>query len=135
MTLPTVEGNPFLLQFFGNKSESQSGVVPNIFLPTVNQSSYTTMFSNGNPFFNFGPGSNTDVIPFNASGFFASAPFVSITQAPYRPLSYYTPAPLTPEPPQRPFTEEVRPPSTPSLLDLIPHKIGGGRKTRSELSE
>ncbi|XP_011142823.1 serine protease snake-like [Harpegnathos saltator] len=68
------------------------------------------------------------------TGPYASAPFASVTQAPYRPPSYNIPAPLRPQPPapQRPFSEEVRPPTTPSLLDLIPIKIGS-TKTRSEL--
>lgn len=134
VTLPSVEGNPFLLQLYDNKSESQSGIVPNIFLPTENQSSHVATFSNGNPFLNFGLDSKIDIVPFNASGPFLPAHSAPVTQAPYR-LPYYT-APSRPELPifQRPFSEEIRPSTTSSLLDLTPIKIGP-KRSRSELSE
>lgn len=124
VTLPSVESNPFL-QFYDNKSESQSLTI--ISLPIKNQSSHVAV-SSGNPFLNFGPDSRIDTVPFNASG-----PSVPVTQAPYRPPSHHTLESPRPQPPtsQRPFSEEVRPPITPSLLDLIPIKT----RTRSELSK
>ncbi|XP_032672797.1 uncharacterized protein LOC116844838 [Odontomachus brunneus] len=129
VTFPSVEGNPFLSQFYGNKSESQSGVVPNIFLSTKNQSSYAITFSNSNPFLNFGSGSKIDTIPSNTSGPFPPAHFAT-----YRPPPYYISTSTRPEPTyQRPFSEEIRPPTTPSLLDLTTSNKFGSTKTRSKL--
>lgn len=96
--------------------------MPNIFQPQENQSSSAAVFNNGNPFLNFGITFGTPV-----------------TQVPFR-LPFYTPAPNTSAPETSPishgsFPNKIGPPTPePSLLDLIPIKVGPAQ-TKSELSK